>query len=98
MFITTVLPPEDNFIMVFTYKMATEYQRLTSTRLITSLNNSLWTNQYRAALDWINRKFVVVDGVLDGIRGYSEYRVLAQLGFGLARAWLALAWLGLAGL
>ena len=31
-------------------------------------------------------------------RGYSDYRVLAQLGFGLARAWLALAWLGLAGL
>ena len=31
-------------------------------------------------------------------RGYSDYRVLAQLGFGLARAWLALAWLGSAGL
>ena len=31
-----------------------------------------------------------------GIRGYSDHRVLAQLGFGLARAWLALAWLGLA--
>ena len=28
--------------------------------------------------------------------GNSDYRVLAQLGFGLARAWLALAWLGLA--
>ena len=30
------------------------------------------------------------------VLGYSDYRVLAQLGFGLARAWLALAWLGLA--
>ena len=28
-------------------------------------------------------------------RGYSDYRVLAQLGFGLARALLALAWLEL---
>ena len=26
--------------------------------------------------------------VLEGIRGYSDYRVLAQLGFGLARVWL----------
>ena len=28
------------------------------------------------------------------VLGYSDYRVLAQLGFDLARAWLALAWLG----
>ena len=64
------------------------------------------TNQVRAGLNWTNRKFVVVGRrgirrgirVLEGIRGYSDYRVLAQLGFGLARAWLALAWLGLAGL
>ena len=33
--------------------------------------------------------------VLEAIRGYSDYRVLAQLGFGLATAWLALAWLEL---
>ena len=32
--------------------------------------------------------------VLGEERGYSDYSVLAQLGFGLARAWLALAWLG----
>ena len=45
-------------------------------------------------MDWTNRKFVVVDGVLERVLGYSDYRVLAQLGFGLARALLALAWLG----
>ena len=32
--------------------------------------------------------------VLEAIRGYSDYSVLAQLGFGLARAWLARLWLG----
>ena len=54
------------------------------------------TNQVRAGLDWTNRKFVLVDGVLERVlervlegirvleRGYSDYRVLAQLGFGLA--------------
>ena len=36
--------------------------------------------------------------VLGGVLGYSEFRVLAQLGFNLARALLALALLGLAGL
>ena len=41
-------------------------------------------------MDLTNRKFVVVERVL----GYIYYRVLVQLGFGLARAWLALAWLG----
>ena len=48
-------------------------------------------------------QYKVCGGVLEGIRRgirwvleriYSDYRVLAQLGFDLASAWLALAWLG----
>ena len=52
----------------------------------------------RFELGWIGpiESLWWLEGIRRGIRGYSDYRVLAQLGFGLARAWLALAWLGLA--
>jgi len=38
---------------------------------------------------------VVVESVLEDIRerGYSDYSVLAQLGFGFARPWVARLWL-----
>ena len=55
------------------------------------------TNQNVAGLNWTNRKFVVIErviGIREKLLGYSDYSVLAQLGFGLARAWLARLWLG----